>query len=154
MKRTTALIIGGVLAFIAGAYVTDRQNVDCVTVYVDYGPLGSGTKSTACIPANGKINAIDLLSNAGIKLEGTQKYGNAVVCRVNELPDSSMEQCLDMPPAEAYWAVLVKDYEIIPFPFDTAGEWGWAQTGINEIYLNPGDSIGLVFANEGEVKFP
>jgi hypothetical protein len=59
-----------------------------------------------------------------------------------------------MPPAEAYWAVYVKEYEPFPIPFNTAGEWGWAQTGINEVFLNPGDSLGLVFIENGEVRYP
>jgi hypothetical protein len=139
---------------VGGVYVMHNQDADCITVYVDYGPLGSGTKSTSCIPVAGKANALDVLASAGLTLEGTQKYGNAVVCRINNMPDASAESCEEMPPAEAYWAVLVNEHEIIPIPFNLTGEWGWAQTGIDEVYLNPGDSIGLVFADNGEVKFP
>jgi hypothetical protein len=139
---------------IAGFYTLEAQRPDCVTVYLDYGITDSDTKMTSCISVAGKTNALDLLTDAGLVIEGTQKYGNAVVCRVNNRPDANKESCEDMPPAEAYWAVLVKEYEIIPIPFNTTGEWGWAQTGIDEVYLNPGDSIGLVFSNNGEVKFP
>jgi hypothetical protein len=39
-------------------------------------------------------------------------------------------------------------------PLGISGAWGWAQTGINEVYLEPGDAIGLVFADEGDVRFP
>ncbi len=155
MKKTTIGIAAAALA-VGGVYVyTDvYTKADCVTVYVDYGPIGNGTKSTACVPVTERTNAIDLLTDAGFMLEGTQKYGNAVVCRVNGLPDASTESCEEMPPAEAYWAVLIKEHELLPIPFNTAGEWGWAQTGINEVYLEPGDAIGLVFADNGEVKFP
>jgi len=139
---------------IAGFYTLEAQRPDCVTLYLDYGITDSDTKMTSCISVAGKTNALDLLTDAGLVIEGTQKYGNAVVCRVNNRPDANKESCEDMPPAEAYWAVLVKEYEIIPIPFNTTGEWGWAQTGIDEVYLNPGDSIGLVFSNNGEVKFP
>jgi hypothetical protein len=59
-----------------------------------------------------------------------------------------------MPPAEAYWAVLVKEHQVVPMPLGISGAWGWAQTGINEVYLEPGDAIGLVFADEGDVRFP
>ena len=62
-----------------------------------------------------------------------------VVCRVNGLPNATVESCEEMPPAEAYWAVYVKKYESFPIPFNTEGEWGWAQTGINEVHLNNGD---------------
>jgi hypothetical protein len=153
MNKTAAvtLSIGLVLG---GTYVLQNQDADCVTLYVDYGPLGSGTPSTSCIPVSGKTNALDLLADAGLTVEGTREYGNAVVCRINSLPNSVVESCEKMPPAEAYWAVLVKEHEVLPVPFNTAGEWGWAQTGINEVYLNPGDAIGLVFADDGEVRFP
>jgi len=153
MKKTIAVALALILG-VGGFYLLEDQRPDCVTLYLDYGPLSNETKSTSCIPVAGKTNALDLLADAGLVIEGTRVYGNAVVCRINNLPDSTVETCEEMPPAKAYWAVLVKEYEIIPIPFDTSGEWGWAQTGINEIYLNPGDSIGLVFANNGEVKFP
>jgi hypothetical protein len=154
MKKKTAVL--AIAALIVGglAYAAQSQNNNCVEVYIDYGSLATGTKSLACVTVDQKTSALDILSQAGFTIEGTQKYGNAVVCRVNNMPDPSMESCKDMPPADAYWAVLVKEREIIPIPFDLSGEWGWAQTGVNEIYLNPGDSIGLVFADEGEVKFP
>lgn len=150
-------IIAVAAAFALGAVgftVIQNQNVDCVTLYVDYGPLGEATPSTECIPVSGKTNALDFLAAAGFTTEGTQEYGNAVLCRLNGKPDQVAETCVSMPPAEAYWAVLIKEHELLPIPFNTAGEWGWAQTGINEVYLEPGDAIGLVFADNGEVKFP
>jgi hypothetical protein len=155
MRKTTVGLVAAVLAA-AGLYVyTDvYTKADCVTVYVDYGTLSANKKVEACIPVSGETNALDLLATAGFQLEGTRKYGNAVVCRVNNLPGPDAESCEEMPPAEAYWAVLIKEHELLPIPFNTAGEWGWAQTGINEVYLHPGDAIGLVFANDGEVKFP
>ena len=127
---------------------------DCVSIYVDYGSLDSASTLKKCISATEKTNALELLASAKIEMQGTDKYGNAVVCRLNGLPDASVESCAEMPPAEAYWAVYVKEYEPFPIPFNTAGEWGWAQTGINEVFLNPGDSLGLVFIENGEVRYP
>jgi hypothetical protein len=153
MKKAAVVVLAVSLG-LGGLYVVQEQSKDCVTLYVDYGPLGNGTPSTSCIPVSGKTNALDLLADAGLTVEGTREYGNAVVCRINSLPNSVVESCEKMPPAEAYWAVLVKEHEVLPIPFNTAGEWGWAQTGINEVYLNSGDAIGLVFADDGEVRFP
>ena len=153
MKKSAVVALAVSLG-LGGLYVVQEQSKDCVTLYVDYGPLGNGTQSTSCIPVSSKTNALDLLADAGLIIEGTQKYGNAIVCRINNRPDATTESCQEMPPAEAYWAVLVKEHEILPIPFNTAGEWGWAQTGINEVYLEPGDAIGLVFADNGEVRFP
>jgi uncharacterized lipoprotein NlpE involved in copper resistance len=153
MKKSAVVALAVSLG-LGGLYVVQEQSKDCVTLYVDYGPLGNGTQSTSCIPVSSKTNALDLLADAGLIIEGTQKYGNAIVCRINNRPDATTESCQEMPPAEAYWAVLVKEHEILPIPFNTAGVWGWAQTGINEVYLEPGDAIGLVFADNGEVRFP
>lgn len=127
---------------------------DCVNLYIDYGPLNNGAVVEQCIPVTGDVMALDLLASANLSTEGTQKYGNAVLCRLNGFPDASVESCEDMPPAESYWAVLIKENETIPWPFDLQGEWGWAQTGIDEVHLHPGESLGLVFADSGEVPFP
>lgn len=152
MKKSA--IIGSVALVAAlGGIVAHNANADCIEVYVDYGPLG-GSKLSQCITATGEVSAFDVLAEAGLTLEGTQEYGDAVVCRVNNLPRPEVETCESMPPASAYWAILVKEHQVIPMPFGISGQWGWAQTGANEIVLNPGDSIGLVFADNGEVKFP
>jgi hypothetical protein len=138
---------------ITGAAV-HNANSDCVEVYIDFGPLNGGAKTSECVPVAGKTSAFDVLSLAGFTTEGTLEYGDAVICRVNNYPDITAETCEVMPPAEAYWAVLVKKHQIIPMPLGITGQWGWAQTGANEIQLSPGDSIGLVFADNGEVTFP
>lgn len=131
-----------------------KQEPDCINVYVDYGQLDNKTKLQICLTAGEKTNALDVLENVGLNIEGTQKYGDAVVCRVNNLPDKSVEPCEIMPPEKAYWAVLIKERQTVPIPFGFGSAWGWAQVGVNEIYLDPGDSIGLVFADNGEVAFP
>lgn len=153
MKRLISGIVLIVLSL--GILVfTQQAKAECVEIYLDYGPLNNGAKTTQCIDIEGEIPALEVLKLANLDIQGTQKYGNAVVCRVNELPDASVESCEDMPPEEAYWAVLLKEYEHFPNPFDLVGEWGWAQTGIDQITLHNGDAIGLVFADNGEVKFP
>lgn len=124
---------------------------DCVTVYVDYGKLNSETKRTMCVSTSTKVNALDLLKQANLRIEGTRKYGDGVICRVNGLPDITVESCEVMPPAEAYWAIIIKKKQVVLFP---RNEWGWGQLAVNQQYLNPGDSIGLVWANDGKVVFP
>jgi hypothetical protein len=138
----------GILAF------TQQAKADCVNLYIDYGPLNNGAVVEQCVPVTGDVMALDLLSSVNLSTEGTLKYGSAVLCRLGGFPDASVESCTDMPPAESYWAVLVKENEIIPWPFDLQGEWGWAQTGIDQVHLHPGESLGLVFADNGEVPFP
>jgi hypothetical protein len=62
-----------------------------------------------------------------------------------------MESCETMPPENAYWALIVKEKQKVPFP---TNEWGWGQLAVDQQLLNPGDSIGLVWANNGKVIFP
>jgi hypothetical protein len=140
----TGLVIGGLS-------VVNDSNDSCVNLYVDYGQLDNGAKLTKCIDVSTKTNALDLLKSANLTIEGTKKYGDGVVCRVNGLPNPTIESCEGMPSEKAYWAIIVKEKKLIPFP---KSEWGWGQLAINQQYLNPGDSIGLVWANDGKVMFP
>ena len=150
MKKTIVTVItAGVIA--GGFYTVSNSGDDCVNLYVDYGLINNQEKITRCISAVDDTNALDILAKASLKIEGTNKYGNAVVCRVNGLPDKSVESCEIMPPENAYWAVIIKKKQIIPFP---SNEWGWAQKGINETYLSPGDNLGLVFSTDGDVRWP
>ena len=150
--------IGLPLAILLGlgtvGVVAHNVNADCVEVYVDFGPLNDGAKTSECIPLDTRTNALEVLKTAGFVIEGTQEYGEAIACRVNNFPDAASEACESMPPAESYWAVLIKEHQVVPMPLGISGAWGWAQTGINEVYLEPGDAIGLVFADGGDVRFP
>jgi hypothetical protein len=148
-KRLVPFVI--IFLFLSGLIFINKPDTPCVNLYIDYGSLDNKTISTECITISNKTNALDILDRAEYKIEGTQKYGNAIVCRVNGLPDKKVESCEIMPPAEAFWAVIIKKKEIIP-PLST--DWGWAQKGINETYLSSGDSLGLVFSTNGEVKWP
>jgi hypothetical protein len=150
MKKTIVTVAAAGLVA-GGFYISSASNEDCVNLYVDYGSINNQEKITRCISAVDDTNALDILAKASLKIEGTNKYGNAVVCRVNGLPDKSVESCEIMPPENAYWAVIIKKKQVIPFP---SNEWGWAQKGINETYLSPGDNLGLVFSTDGDVRWP
>lgn len=113
----------------------------CVTVYVDY---STGPKTSQCIDVDGTVTGPQIVSEAGYDIEGTQKYPTEIVCRVNNFPGPDLEKCVDMPPADAYWAILVYKNN----------KWDWATTGIGEITLQAGEGIGLVYADNGEVSFP
>lgn len=154
MKKKLVTPLVAVLTLATAGIVWHNASANCVELYIDYGPLNNGAIIEDCIPVNGSINALDLLENSGFSTEGTVEYGEAVLCRLNNLPDITTESCESMPPAESYWAVLVKEHQLVPIPFGITGAWGWAQTGINDVYLDAGDSLGLVFADNKEVRFP
>jgi hypothetical protein len=133
-----------------GLSFLSKPDSNCVNLYVDFGSLNAETKVEKCIDISAETNALELLKISGYTTEGTQKYGDAVICRLNGLPDKSVETCEVMPPEDAYWAVIVKEKKLLPL----FNEWGWAQTGINEISLFEGDSLGLVFSTNGDLQWP
>jgi hypothetical protein len=133
-----------------GLSFLSKPDSNCVNLYVDFGSLNAETKVEKCIDISAETNALELLKISGYTTEGTQKYGDAVICRLNGLPDKSVETCEVMPPEDAYWAVIVKEKKLLPL----FNEWGWAQTGINEIFLSEGDSLGLVFSTNGDLRWP
>jgi hypothetical protein len=155
-KNLSIFITAGLVLAGVGVVVATQPNKECVNVYVDYGVLDSKAKSSKCIPVNGEANGLKLLTDAGLAIEGTGKYGLQVVCRVNSLPSATspigikghenyVETCAEMPAAFAYWAVIVKQ-GVLP--------WGWASTGIEEVKLKAGDSLGLVFVDNENLEFP
>ena len=154
------LVVGGTSLW------STQTRANCVNVLIDYGSLDSSNADfEKCLPVTGEITALELMQNANFKLEGTKKYGNNVVCRLNNLPkpnqaigvkghEDYIEECKEMPAAFAYWAVLEKRWQIIPNPFDLNGKWAWAQVGVAELAMKQGDGLAFVFVTNGDVKFP
>lgn len=133
-----------------GEVMTTAQPItsDCsgVSVIVDFGALDAPAVNE-CVTISQTTPAREVLASAGVTLRGTDDYGDAVVCRVNDLPDATtpvnvdghdpfIETCASMPPEFAYWALWVKQ---------GSPDWGYALVGVGDLTLNPGESIGLVF---------
>lgn len=160
---------GLITAIIAGfglwiAMPTINQD-NCIHVHVEFGELNGNAKSDKCINANAAMNALDVMNLAGIDIAGTEKYGNQIVCRLDNLPSATkpigikdhedyIESCADMPAEFAYWGVFVKPYKKTNTPLDFSTGWKWAETGIDKVVLNPGDSIGIVFQANEKVSLP
>ena len=128
-----------------------RVVVETGDLEVDDGPAGS-----TCIDTDETIAASDAVAEAGLTLEGTDEYGDQVVCRVNGVPaedfaltaeDGSeyFETCAAMPAAFAYWSLWVQP---------AAGEWAYAEEGVSTLQLEPGESLGLLFTLNGEPAAP
>jgi hypothetical protein len=128
-----------------------------VRVVVDYGLLADNPEASCVdVPDSGDL-ASNVLRSAGYVTEGTDTYGDLVVCRVNGLPsptepfdvsgeDPYVETCADMPPAFAYWALWQKG--------SSDDAWDYAQEGVGTLQLMPGMSIGLVFSTGGDTPTP
>ncbi len=148
--KNKLIILFFVLALSALGMQAIVAKPSCINLYVDYGSLSNQKKIKECIDQD-NINALDFIRQAGYTTEGTIKYGDAVLCRLNGLPSNKEESCSEMPPENAYWAVIIKKKQTLPIP---RNEWGWAEKAINETYLSAGDSIGLVFSTNGELIWP
>ena len=157
---TAAVIVGSITFY--SAQTTDN----CVNVVIDYGVLDAQAKPyEKCLDVEGETTALELMTNANFKIQGTDRYGTDIVCRLNNLPkpnepigikghEDYIESCKDMPAEFAYWAVLEKRKQALPNPADLNTKWAWAQVGVADLALNPGDSLAFVFADNGNVKFP
>lgn len=148
MKNKLVIALLVIAGFWGVTSLGNNTNKNCINVYVDYGSLDNNKKVISCIDTDHKESALVVLGRAGVNIEGTQKYGLRVVCRVNSLPKPSQESCESMPPEDAYWAVIIKE------PIGLSNKWNWASTGISEVYLNPGEYLGLVFVRNGDMKWP
>lgn len=158
----TACSTGGAIAgtsSVDGEILSTAQPLagDCagVSVVVDFGVLNA-TKIDECVDVVSETPATDILNRARVTLNGTDDYGDAVVCRVNSLPSAStpvtvdghdpfIESCASMPPEFAYWALWVK--QGVP-------DWGYAMVGVGDLVLKPGESIGLVFTTGTSTPTP
>jgi len=155
-----ALVIAGV------SFWSSKSAGTCVNVTIDYGVLDSQNQNyEKCLPASGDVTALDLMNEANFKIDGTEKYGNQIVCRLNNLPkpnqpigvkghEDYIEACKDMPAEFAYWAVFEKRKQAIPNPADLNTKWTYAQVGVSELTLKAGDSLAFVFTDNGNVKYP
>lgn len=159
MKKSALAVLALPLLAIslAGCATESAESSNCVEVVVNYGLLGAKEfNDCIAVPADGKI-AKEVLTEAGLAVEGTLEYGDQIVCRVNQLPavdqpfqvegqEPHTESCADMPPAFAYWAVWQKD--------NVSSEWKYAEEGVGTLLLKPGQSLGLIFSTNGETPTP
>ena len=104
---------GSPAAAASGACTTSKG----VTVVVNFGPLGGGTV-VRCAQSGG--SGLDALHAAGFSSEGTQRYGNAFVCRLNGKPTAAAEKCSATPPIDKSWRY---------FYADNGGSWKYSQSG-------------------------
>jgi hypothetical protein len=127
-----------------------------ITVAVDASALEDGDSKAWCIDSDEALTAADALTLVNVTTEGTDEYGDQVVCRVNGVPaedqaipteDGSeyFETCESMPAAFAYWSLWIKP---------EGSEWTYAEEGISTQQLEPGDAFELLFTLNGEPAAP
>lgn len=155
LLSSSLLVLAGCSASDEAGFMADGS-CDGVEVEVSFGELGE--RINRCVEVNGTTEvAKDLLSKAGVSIEGTKEYGDAVVCRVNGFPSATeelliegqepyLETCEEFPPAFAYWALWVKTAP--------ESEWEYATEGVATLQLAKGQSVGLAFTTNGESPTP
>ncbi len=89
-----------------------------VTVVVDFQQLGGG-RVVRCAPGP-QDDGVRALRAAGFDVAGTNRWGDAFVCRINGRPGAGDESCVDTPPADAYWSY---------WHASDGGEWTYSQRG-------------------------
>ncbi|MBA2639424.1 MAG: terpene cyclase/mutase family protein, partial [Nocardioidaceae bacterium] len=128
---------------------------DGVTVVVDSQELGDGPL-VRCAPGSQPRNGLAVLHDAGIEVEGVQRWGAAFVCRLEGRPapteplplvgdDGYTESCVDTPPTGAYWSY---------WQADIGGEWRYSRLGADSSQVVPGSVEGWSFALNGAGAVP
>ncbi|MGW9447410.1 hypothetical protein [Streptomyces sp. NPDC055632] len=56
-----------------------------------------------CAPGD-QATGLAALRNAGFTIAGTQRWGEAFVCRIEGKPTAATEACVNTPPASAHWS--------------------------------------------------
>jgi hypothetical protein len=110
-------------------------DADGVTVVVDFQDLG-GQTLVRCA-AGPQSTGLAALKNAGFSVTGTNRWGEAFICRINGKPGPDSEPCIDTPPASAYWS-----YWHAP----NGGSWTYSQLGVAGRTPPPGSFEGWSFA--------
>ncbi|UNO41447.1 hypothetical protein [Streptomyces sp. MST-110588] len=89
-----------------------------VTVVVDFRELG-GSVIVRCAVGR-QSTGLAALKAAGIRVTGTNRWGEAFICRLENKPGPERETCIDTPPTRAYWS-----YWHAP----NGGRWTYSQYG-------------------------
>ncbi len=112
-------------------------DADGVTVIVDFQELGGDT-IIRCAPGDQETGHA-ALKNAGIEIAGTNRWGEAFICRIEGKPGPESEPCIDTPPASAYWS-----YWHAP----NDGTWTYSQWGVMNRKPPPGSFEGWSFSKD------
>ena len=112
-------------------------DADGVTVVIDFQELGGDT-IIRCAPGDQETGHSALV-NAGIEIEGTNRWGESFICRIEGKPGPEDEPCIDTPPASAYWS-----YWHAP----NDGAWTYSQWGVMNRTPPPGSFEGWSFSKD------
>ena len=108
-----------------------------VTVIVDFSHFG-GEIERGCA-AGQPPTALAAMHAAGFDTAGTTRYGDAFLCRIDNLPAPKNEACADTPPASSSWSFYNAH------PNDTT--WTYAPVGVLSYRPPSGSIVAFAFGN-------
>jgi len=148
-RSRRALVAGAALSWIAAAAGVGLSSAPAaaaggrctgghgVTVVVDFGPLGGGTR-IACDPDGGGESARTVMEHAGFDVDWV-RTDPGFVCAIESRPDPD-SSCGRVPPGDAYWAL---------FWSEGSSKWTYSSYGAGGTEVSDGGSIGWRFQNGG-----
>ncbi|WP_030675375.1 hypothetical protein [Streptomyces sp. NRRL B-1347] len=149
---SAAVGVGPVPAAPAAAVDTGRGHAgfcrsgEGVTVVVDFRELG-GTTLVRCAVGSQRTG-LAALKDAGIRVTGTNRWGESFICRLEGKPGVDREPCVDTPPAKAYWSY---------WHASAGGRWTYSQYGATYRTPPKGSFEGWSFSlnrDQGEAPAP
>jgi hypothetical protein len=138
--RTLVLALAVVAALVAAdpapraAQAAACTGTTGVTVKVDFTAFGGGVTTNCALgdPTSG----LTALTGAGFTVTGTSRWGLAFVCRINSLPTSAQDPCVNTPPATAYWSY---------WHGTPGGSWTYSSSGAGGYNPAPGTVEGWAY---------
>jgi hypothetical protein len=111
-----------------------------VTVVVDFTRF-SRSIERGCA-AGAPTDALTAIHAAGFVTAGTSRYGDAFLCRIDDLPAPKDEACSDTPPASSSWS----------FYFAKPGDasWTYSRTGVLSYHPAPGTAMAFAFGDSAK----
>ncbi len=141
MRRPFARLVAAVVLTAATVAVVPASpaaaaacsSADGVTVVVDFHELGGGVRQVCDTDGAGKYASAQF-TDSGFSLTRVQRQPG-FVCRVNGLPSSDDEPCVNTPPADAYWGVWWSDGK--------SGSWSYSSQGVDSLKVPEGGYVAL-----------
>lgn len=130
-----------------------RDECDGVWAVADFGELGT-ENTEVCVTATGPITAIEAFESAGFELQGVSTSDQFFACRINGLPEGTLEHegdtyevdCADFGPVWAWWGLFI----------DTGNGWEFAMEGAELQEVAPGEAVAFAwqFGDTSESRLP
>lgn len=118
-----------------------------ISLVVDFGPNSKIQPVIRCINGS-NLSGWQVLEQAELKVEGTNEYPKAFVCRINDWPDRKSEDCMGTPGLTGgSWVYF----------YSKPGTKGWQRSPVGAATRKPlcGEVEGWLFVNQvsGDQKF-